>query len=180
MNKFGSRFWWFSSATTQEEKISSSLAQQDFTSELPNLTTNDVTKIEPQFVPSQNLFKTETEQQLEDWLSNILKAGVLLASTVVLLGGILYLIRHGNEPADYRIFRGEPSDLCFPTGIVKAAWRGSSRGIIQFGLLLLIATPIARVAISLSAFLRMRDFNYVAIALSVLISLIYSFLKAYY
>lgn len=180
MNKFGSRFWWFSSATNKEEIISSSLPPKDSTSELPNLTINDLTKIEPQFEPSQNFFKTETEQQLEAWLSKILQVGVLIASTVVLLGGILYLIRHGNEPADYRIFHGEPSDLCFPTGIVKAAWRGSSRGIIQFGLLLLIATPIARVAISLSAFLRMRDFNYVAIALLVLISLIYSFLKAYY
>lgn len=180
MNKFGSRFWCFSSAITHEEIVSSSLPQQDSTSELPKLITNDVTKIESKFEPSPNLSKTETEQQLERWLSNILKTGVLIASTIVLLGGILYLIRHGNEPADYRIFHGEPFGLCFPTGIVKAAWRGSSRGIIQLGLLLLIATPIARVAISLSAFLRMRDFNYVAIAFLVLISLIYSFLKAYY
>ena len=65
-------------------------------------------------------------------------------------------------------------------GVIEAVSSGSSRGIIQLGLLLLIATPIVRVAISLLAFLWRRDFTYVAIALFVLLGLLYSLLGAYF
>ena len=37
--------------------------------------------------------------------------GVLIASAVVLFGGILYLIRHGSEPAEYQVFIGTPSEF---------------------------------------------------------------------
>ncbi len=129
---------------------------------------------------NSNGTKTLNEQQLELLLSNILKYGVAIASTVVLVGGILYLIRHGAEPVDYQFFQGEPSEFCSPTGIVWAVLSGSRRGIIQLGLLLLVATPIARVVISLLTFLWQREFTYVIITLSVLSALIYSLVGAYY
>jgi len=124
--------------------------------------------------------KTSTEQQLEYLLSNLLKYGVLLASAVVLLGGILYLIHHGNEPADYHIFHGTPSEFRSPVGVLGAVLSGSRRGIIQLGLLLLIATPILRVIISLLTFLLKREFIYVIITSLVLASLTYSLIGAYY
>ena len=80
----------------------------------------------------------------------------------------MYLLRYGNEPTDLRVFRGEPADLRSPTGIVIDALEGRRRGIIQLGLLLLIATPVARVAFSVYAFLRERDFLYVFVTLIVL------------
>jgi len=49
-----------------------------------------------------------------------------------------------------------------------------AHGIIQLGLLLLIATPVARVAFSVVAFAAERDWLYVAITLIVLAILIYS------
>jgi uncharacterized membrane protein len=118
--------------------------------------------------------------QIELLLSNLLRSGVFLASAVVLFGGILYLIRHGTEPVDYKYFLGEPAQFRSPMGVIEAVSSGSSRGIIQLGLLLLIATPIVRVAISLLAFLWRRDFTYVAIALFVLLGLLYSLLGAYF
>jgi uncharacterized membrane protein len=47
------------------------------------------------------------------------------------------------------------------------------RGIIQLGLLLLIATPIARVAFAAYGFARQRDWMYVGIAAFVLSVLLY-------
>ncbi len=129
---------------------------------------------------NSNGTKTLNEQQLELLLSNILKYGVAIASTVVLVGGILYLIRHGAEPVDYQFFKGQPSEFCSPTGVAWAVLSGSRRGIIQLGLLLLVATPIARVVISLLTFLWQREFTYVIITLSVLSALIYSLVGAYY
>jgi uncharacterized membrane protein len=51
---------------------------------------------------------------------------------------------------------------------------GHSLAIIQFGILMLIATPVARVIFSVFAFLAERDFLYVAISALVLAVLCYS------
>ncbi|WP_298916730.1 DUF1634 domain-containing protein [uncultured Nostoc sp.] len=60
-------------------------------------------------------------------------------------------------------------------GVGTAVLSGRPRGIIQFGLLLLIATPIARVIFSLFAFVRERDLTYIIVTLIVLTEFIYSF-----
>lgn len=129
--------------------------------------------------PAQNVTQISSDRELEQFISNLLKYGVILSSAIVLVGGILYLIRHGAEPAEYQFFQGEPSVFCSPKGVVKAVLSGSRRGIIQLGLLLLIATPVARVAFSLLTFLRQRDLSYVIVTLFVLAGLIYSFIGAY-
>ena len=115
-----------------------------------------------------------TDEKTENVIGNLLRAGVIVAATVVLAGGVLYLVRHGGEPAGYRVFRGEPTDLRHVAGIVHDAIVLRSRGIIQLGLLLLIATPIARVAFAVFAFAAERDSMYVAFTLMVLGILIYS------
>lgn len=92
----------------------------------------------------------------------------------VFVGEILYLIYYGTTSPDYRVFRGEPSDLRSLLGIVSDAVSLRSRGIIQTGLLLLIATPVARVTFSVFAFALQRDYTYVIVTLIVLGVLIYS------
>ena len=74
----------------------------------------------------------------------------------------------------YQMFRGEPADLRSLGGIVGDALSLRGRGIIQLGLLLLIATPVARVAFAVFAFARQRDWIYVTVSLIVLSLLIYS------
>lgn len=120
------------------------------------------------------------EVKLEHWISNLLQYGVWIASSIVLIGGILYLIRHGGETADYRVFRGEPAVYRSPIGIVQAVLEGRRRGMIQLGLLVLIAVPILRVILSFVTFLRWKDFTYVGITGLVLAGLIYSFVGAYF
>jgi uncharacterized membrane protein len=57
---------------------------------------------------------------------------------------------------------------------VKEALSFSGRGIIQFGLLLLIATPVMRVAFAVVAFMIQRDRIYVGVTLIVLSVLLFS------
>src|SRR5689334_20890446 len=117
-----------------------------------------------------------TDQQVEQFLGNLLRAGVLLAALVVLAGGVLYLVVYGENEPDYRIFRGEPSYLRSLPGIVADALALDSQGVIQLGVVLLIATPIARVIFSLIAFALQRDWTYVFVTSIVLAVLLYSLL----
>ena len=119
-----------------------------------------------------------TDQKTEEIIGNLLRAGVLLAAMVVSAGAILYLVRHGEAPADYRIFRAEPTDLRHVRGILKNTREGHARGIIQLGVLLLIATPVVRVAFSVFAFALEKDRMYVIFTLIVLSVLMYSLLGA--
>ena len=92
---------------------------------------------------------------------------------IVLIGGGLYLKRHGTELPNYHIFYGEPSTLRSIPGIVKAASSFTGRGIIQFGLLLLIATPVMRVAFTVVSFIIQKDRMYVGVTLIVLSVLLF-------
>ncbi len=177
MFKLNSGFRWTS---TDSE---SSAATLPFPQQNPDCDIEDKEHSHPQI---DDVAKSEGERQLENLLSNLLKYGVLIASAVVLFGGIVYLVNHGTEPTEYDYFHGEPSQFCSPVGILKLLSGSDTRSdflrdraIIQFGLLLLIATPIIRVIISLLSFLRMRDFTYVIITSLVLSALAYSLIGAY-
>ncbi len=115
-----------------------------------------------------------TDEQVEQIIGNLLRTGVILAAGVVVVGGVLYLIRYGADAPNYRVFRGEPTDLRTLPGILTDARSLRRRGLIQLGLLLLIATPIARVVFSAFAFAQQRDYTYVVVTLVVLSVLIYS------
>jgi uncharacterized membrane protein len=71
-------------------------------------------------------------------------------------------------------FRGEPQQLTSVRLIVERAVDGEALAIIQLGLLLLIATPIARVIFSVAGFAWERDYLYVGFSLLVLLVLLYS------
>ena len=117
-----------------------------------------------------------TDKNIEEIVGTLLRVGVSLSAFVVAIGGAIYLARHGREPANYRVFHGEPSDLRSLSGIVREAFRLRGRGIIQLGLLLLIATPVARVAFSIWGFAEEHDRLYMIFTGIVLIVLLYSLL----
>ncbi len=115
-----------------------------------------------------------TDEQVELMVGTLLRAGVMLSAAVVLLGGAIYLLHFWSSAPDYRVFRGEPSELRGVPGIVKGALALRGRSLIQLGLLLLILTPIARVAFAAVAFFLQRDHAYVWITLIVLTILLWS------
>lgn len=120
--------------------------------------------------------KAWNDQRIEIIIGSLLRAGVLLAASVVLIGGALYLARHGHETIQYTTFHGEPDALKSIPAVVEGIASNHARAIIQFGLLLLIATPIARVLFSAFAFALEKDYMYVVITLIVLAVLLYSLL----
>jgi len=118
-----------------------------------------------------------TDSEIERLVSVLLRAGVLLAAAVVLGGGFYFLWRHGMDPVNYRYFVGQPNIDRRVVEIVKGAFSGRARSIIQLGILLLIATPIARVILCLVAFASQRDSKFVVITAIVLAVLLYSLIS---
>jgi uncharacterized membrane protein len=109
-----------------------------------------------------------TDQRLEVLISVLLRTGVIGAAAVVLLGGICFLSRHGGEQPAYHAFHGTPQTYRTIPGVIHAAGTTDCQAVIQLGLLLLILTPVARVAFSLGGFALERDGTYVALTFLVL------------
>ncbi|MFN6518171.1 MAG: DUF1634 domain-containing protein [Nostoc sp. CreGUA01] len=186
MYKLNAGFRWTSSVQPESKVIALNLLPENSHSDINRLEEQQLSTVS-ELPNSSEIDANNNEQKLKYLLSNLLQYGVLIATAVVLLGGILYLIHHGAEPARYQFFRGEPLQFRSPGGVVQAVLSGSDaygglrlRGIIQLGLLLLIATPILRVVVSLLVFLLKREFIYVIVTLLVLASLTYSLIAAYY
>jgi len=112
----------------------------------------------------------------ENTIANILRAGVSIAAAVVFAGGLCYVIQSQHEAAAYHDFHRTSRLYTNVFRMFAAALGGDCRAIIQLGLLLLIATPVARVAFSAVAFARERDYTYVAATLIVLAILLTSLL----
>jgi uncharacterized membrane protein len=111
--------------------------------------------------------------QMEKLIGVTLLVGVLVSTFVVLLGGVIYVSRHASMTTDYRVFRGEPSDLRSLTGIGKDVKALSGRGMSQFGLILLVGLQVVRVVLTGVLFLVGRDRVFVAITTIVLALLAY-------
>jgi uncharacterized membrane protein len=109
-----------------------------------------------------------SDRNIEQMVGNLLRAGVLTAAVVVAVGAVAYLARYGGQCPDYRTFHGEPSDLRSVPLIIQNAVSLRGSGVIQVGLLLLIATPVLRVVFAAFAFGRQRDYLYLAVSLVVL------------
>jgi uncharacterized membrane protein len=114
------------------------------------------------------------DQRIENIIAQLLRAGVVTTALVVIGGAIPYLAEHPRARVDYRAFHGEPPELRTVLGIVHSAFSGNVLAIMQLGLLILIATPIARVVFSVFAFAREGDRMYVVFTLIVLAVLLYS------
>lgn len=114
-----------------------------------------------------------TEHEIEQVIGRLLQYGVLLAAAVTLVGGVMLLLQHGSTPASFAVFQGEPAHLRSLSAIVSGAFSGGATSVVQLGLLLLIATPVARVAFTLVAFAIQRDRLYVLVTTIVLALLLY-------
>ncbi|MDM1294633.1 DUF1634 domain-containing protein [Sphingobacterium sp. N143] len=111
-------------------------------------------------------------------VGQILRIGVIVASSTLVVGGLWYLAVHGQDPVpNYREFAGEGSANTTITGIIIGAFSRHVPQIIQLGVLLLICTPIVRVVGSLFGFIIEKDRLYIIITLIVLIVIIGSILS---
>ncbi|UWZ81763.1 DUF1634 domain-containing protein [Occallatibacter riparius] len=118
------------------------------------------------------------DRRLETIMGNLLRVGVLLAAGLVTIGALVYLAQHYAGHISFHNFIEESADLRTVGGIFKLATQFNSLGLIQFGLLLLIATPVARVVFAVIGFALERDRLYVAVSAIVLVILVISLLHA--
>ncbi len=120
--------------------------------------------------------QTRLDQKLEILIGHTLRIGVVTAALIVLLGGVLYLIQNRSAVPHYHTFHPALTRADNLSGVVRNIRALNSDGIMQLGLLVLIATPILRVIFSVVAFALERDVLYVAATLIVLAVLLYSLL----
>ena len=114
------------------------------------------------------------EKRQEHIIGVLLRTGVVVAAIVVLAGSVLYLVQHGAERPNYQQFQGVRGNLTSVRGVLHDAAARHSQGFMQLGLLLLVLTPIARVALSAVSFALEGDRMYVVITLIVLAVLLFS------
>lgn len=117
---------------------------------------------------------TDQSHETTGFLASVLRIGVLTAASVVVAGGVVYLVRHGGEQPHYGHFAAPQGEETQIRGILSGITQGRGRGLIRLGLLLLIATPVARVFFSVLLFLRAGDRLYATIGALVLAVLILS------
>ena len=115
-----------------------------------------------------------TDQRLERIVGQLLRTGVLMAAAVVLVGGAWWLAEFGSHLPAYQRFTMEQPELRHFPALLRSAAHPRPDTVIQLGLLILIATPIARVLMALLGFALERDHTYVAVCVVVLVVLIYS------
>lgn len=107
-------------------------------------------------------------------LGTLLRIGVLVSTGVVLIGGLIFLIERSGETVSFGNFKPEEAKFSSIIEIFRGLKTFDGLAIIQFGVLLLIFTPIARVVFSIFSFLLERDYMYVIIGLIVLCVIITS------
>ncbi len=98
----------------------------------------------------------------------VLRVGVTIAALLVAAGGLAYLLKAGDQATRYGHFAGAPATLTTPTAIVRGAVALDPKALIALGLVVLVLTPVARVAFALLAFAEQRDRLYVVFSLIVL------------
>ena len=112
-------------------------------------------------------------------LSNVLRGGVLTSLGVILAGTLVSFFHHPEYVSSpQELARLTQAGAAFPhtvRDVVAGLAELRGQAIVALGLLILVATPVARVAVSILLFLEERDRTYAAITAIVFLLLILSF-----
>ncbi len=116
--------------------------------------------------------KSFQEKDLQSFIGNLLRLGVVISMTVVVAGLILFLFQNGTSIAHYETFN---EDNAFRLADFWANLKsGNSKAIMELGVMALIATPIARVLFTMIGFWLEKDRLYTIIAMIVLLIISFS------
>ncbi|GGE53477.1 putative membrane protein [Pedobacter psychrotolerans] len=112
--------------------------------------------------------KNINDKDIQVILGTLLRAGVIISMTIVLIGGIIFLIHNKGVITDYKVFKPELAKFSSIAAIFKGLLTFHGDAIVQFGILMLIFTPVARIIFAIFSFLIERDYLYVLIGLIIL------------
>jgi uncharacterized membrane protein len=116
-----------------------------------------------------------SSETMERWLGRVLRVGVTTAAALVLFGLILFVAHdHGQNRTslDTALGRHTTIEPLRPAAVLDGLGAGKPAAYIELGLLVLILTPIVRVAMTLLLFERQRDWTFVALSGAVLTVLV--------
>ncbi len=114
------------------------------------------------------------DQLLEIAMGRMLRIGVSLSAFVVLVGGALYLREFQGSMPDYSQFHLSRAPYRSVIAILDSLTHLESKSLIDFGILLLIATPISRVLLGVIGFSMEKDRMYAAVSAIILAILLAS------
>lgn len=124
---------------------------------------------------SKSGFKDRDMQVVIGW---VLRLGVTISMLIVVFGGAVFIYRHGHSTTDYTAFKGVPGFVHI-NGIIDGILAHRGQAVIQAGIILLIATPVLRVAFSAIGFILEKDYLYTAISLVVLLVIFFSIVSGH-
>lgn len=143
---------------------------------------------------NRNIFSKEFwgEQDVEQYIGKLLRYGVMLACTITTIGGIIYIMQQQGD-ISMAVYKSKYA----ATNITGESWGVEQylrefstiwprirvfdgAAIIQAGVIILIATPILRVAFSAVSFLIEKDYMYVIITLIVLTIIIFNMIFGFH
>ncbi|KQN38332.1 DUF1634 domain-containing protein [Pedobacter sp. MC2016-05] len=108
------------------------------------------------------------DKDIQVVLGTLLRAGVIISMSIVLIGGVIFLIHNKGVITDYKVFKPELSKFSSIGEIFKGLSSFHGDAIVQFGILMLIFTPIARIIFAIFSFLIEKDYLYVLIGFIIL------------
>jgi uncharacterized membrane protein len=101
-------------------------------------------------------------------MGTLLRVGVLVAAVLVAAGGVALLLQRWDQVDRYGTFTGVAARLTSPASVIRAAVALDPAALAVLGLIVLVLTPVARVAFALLAFTKQRDRLYIAFSAIVL------------
>lgn len=114
------------------------------------------------------------DRDIQVILGTLLRAGVIISMSIVLFGGVIFLIHNKGVITNYQVFKPELAKFSSVEAIFKGVLTFHGDAIVQFGVLMLIFTPIARIVFAIFSFLIERDYLYVSIGLIILAIITFS------
>jgi uncharacterized membrane protein len=113
--------------------------------------------------------RADIRERAQNAIAAVLRYGSMLSTLVMALGVALAMRRGGV---------GSPSEGPSTRGLIRSVIELEPMGIAELGILLLLLTPVLRVATAIVAFRIERDYKYVLISSGVLLVILASMLFA--
>jgi uncharacterized membrane protein len=108
------------------------------------------------------------EKDFQSIVGNLLRYGVWTSLSVAAIGGVIYLMHHGNDTVNYAEFiENDRNIFTVISNVLSGSLEGNGASIIFLGIVLLFLTPVVRVILSLFSFLLEKDYLYTVITMIV-------------